>query len=146
MKVRVLKIQRNIVFFISCLFFTSTTFAQTSAPAIQWQKNLGGTNYDIANSIEQTSDGNYIIVGNSQSADGDETINHGGDDYWIVKLTETKNIVWQKSIGGSQSDIPNSIHQTFDGGYIVGGWSASNDGDVTGTIQLPWEEILMIIG
>jgi hypothetical protein len=99
---------------------------------IQWQKSLGGTSYDEANSIQQTSDGGYIIAGESNSTDGDITGSHGNFDYWIVKLDASGTIQWQKSLGGSNQDMANSIRQTSDGGYIVAGESYSTDGDVTG--------------
>ncbi|MDR6922170.1 T9SS type A sorting domain-containing protein [Chryseobacterium sp. 2987] len=99
--------------------------------AIQWQKSLGGTLDDVANSIQQTSDGGYIIAGASSSTNGDVTVNHGYSDYWIVKLDSSGNIQWQKSLGGNKEDIAHSIQQTSDGGYIIAGESYSTDGDVT---------------
>jgi len=99
---------------------------------IQWQKSLGGTDGDQATSIQQTNDGGYIVAGNSGSNDGDVTGNHGNSDFWIVKLDSTGSIQWQKCLGGSFSESANSIQQAIDGGYIVGGFTQSNDGDVTG--------------
>lgn len=99
---------------------------------IQWQKSLGGSLYDAANSIRQTSDGGYIIAGESSSSNGDTTVNHGLSDYWIVKLDSSGNLQWQKSLGGSKEDIAQSVQQTLDGGYIIAGTSFSTDGDVTG--------------
>jgi hypothetical protein len=98
---------------------------------IQWQKCLGGTDYDIANSIQQTTDGGYIIGGVSSSSDGDVTVNHGYQDFWIVKLNSAGVIQWQKSVGGSMGEEAYSIQQTSDGGYITVGWSWSSDGDAT---------------
>ena len=112
------------------VLFTQITFAQ--APAIQWQKTLGGTSSDDANSVQQTSDGGYIVAGYSYSTDVDVTGNHGGRDYWIVKLNSNGVIEWQKSLGGSSDDHANFIQQTSEGGYIVVGYSSSNDGDVIG--------------
>ena len=99
---------------------------------IVWQKCLGGSNTDIAYSIQQTKDGGYVVAGHSSSIDGDVTGNHGSADFWIVKLNCLGNIVWQKSLGGSSADIANSFQQTKDGGYIVAGSTNSNDGDVSG--------------
>ncbi|MCK9447725.1 MAG: T9SS type A sorting domain-containing protein [Bacteroidales bacterium] len=100
---------------------------------IQWQKCLGGSGYDSAKSIQQTSDGGYIVAGSSESNDGDVSGNHGGyGDYWVVKLDESGNIQWQKCLGGSDDDYYAVIQQTSDGGYIVAGASWSSDGDVTG--------------
>ena len=105
-------------------------FAQ--APAIQWQKCLGGDSIDIPYSIQQTTDGGYIVAGSSNSNDGDVSGNHGGGDSWVVKLSGTGAIQWQKCLGGSMADGAASIRQTTDGGYIVAGSSNSNDGDVSG--------------
>jgi hypothetical protein len=99
---------------------------------IQWQKCLGGSDLDRAYSIQKTSDGGYIVAGYTYSNDGDVSGNHGGGDCWIVKLLPTGNIQWQKCLGGSGYDYANSIQQTSDGGYIVGGYTNSNDGDVSG--------------
>ncbi|MDR2353255.1 MAG: T9SS C-terminal target domain-containing protein [Deltaproteobacteria bacterium] len=99
---------------------------------IQWQKSLGGSGEDIAKSIKTTSDGGYIIAGDSDSNDGDVTGNHGKIDYWIVKLDSHGNMLWQKSLGGSLWDYANAIKITLDGGYIIAGDSSSNDGDVKG--------------
>lgn len=100
--------------------------------AIQWQKTYGGSNMEYANSIVQTTDGGYVVVGQSNSVDGDLTANHGGFDYWIYKLDDSGNMIWQHSYGGSGDDIPNSVQQTTDGGFIVAGISGSTNGDVTG--------------
>jgi hypothetical protein len=51
-----------------------------------WQKTLGGSDFDSGSAIELTNDVGYIIAGSSSSTDGDVTGNHGGSDYWIVKL------------------------------------------------------------
>ena len=99
---------------------------------IQWQKCLGGTGIDKAYSIQQTNDWGYIVAGSSGSNNGDVTGNHGFDDYWVVKLDSIGNIQWQKSLGGIHSEGANSIRQTNDGGYIVAGYTCSNDGDVSG--------------
>lgn len=98
---------------------------------ITWQKTFGGSGDDYAHSIQQTADGGYIIAGESNSNDGDVSGNHGGSDYWIVKLSPSGEITWQQSLGGSGADSATSIKQTIDGGYIVAGYSSSSDGDVT---------------
>jgi len=105
---------------------------------LQWQKSLGGTNGDNGRAIQQTPDGGYIVGGSTSSIDGDVTGNHnppatvGNSDYWVVKLTETGNIVWQKCLGSFSSDYLSSIAMTNDGGYIAVGEVQANDGDVTG--------------
>src|SRR5678815_2223993 len=53
-------------------------------------------------------------------------------DYWIVNLTGSGNILWQKCLGGSDNDQAYSILPAMDSGYVVAGATYSNDGDVTG--------------
>jgi hypothetical protein len=99
---------------------------------LQWQKSLGGLGEDDALSIQQTGDGGYIVAGGSRSNNDDASGNHGDMDYWVVKLDTGGNLQWQESLGGTGVDVAYSIQQTGDGGYIVAGYSTSNDGDVTG--------------
>lgn len=99
---------------------------------LEWQKSLGGNGTDIAYSIKQTSEGGYIVVGESESTDGDVTGNHGSSDFWVVKLNETGDIQWQKSLGSGSYDRPNEVHVTTDGGYVIVGEVTDSGGDVTG--------------
>jgi PKD repeat protein len=99
---------------------------------IEWDKRLGDSGGEEPSSIQQTSDGGYIIAGSSDSNDGDVTGNHGSSDYWVVKLNESGNIEWQKSLGGSSGEGALSIQQTSDFGYITVGHTWSNGGDMTG--------------
>lgn len=104
-----------------------------SAGVIQWQKNFGGTDQDVANDIQVTPDSGYIVAGYTASNNGDITLNHGQLDYWIIKLDRNGNKQWQKTYGGSGNDMANSIKVIpGGGGYIVAGSSDSNDGDVSG--------------
>src|SRR5262249_3086673 len=73
-----------------------------------------------------------VVGGYTYSNDGDVSGNHGGVDYWVVKLDGTGNISWQKTLGGSGGDYGQNVEPTADGGYIVSGSSNSTDGDVTG--------------
>ncbi len=98
---------------------------------LEWQRSLGGTADDVANSIKQTPDGGYIVAGYSTSNNFDVTENHGKEDYWVVRLDGNGKIIWQKSFGGSRSDRAFAVELTADGGFLVAGYSASNDGDVT---------------
>jgi hypothetical protein len=103
----------------------------TKTGDVQWQRCLGGSGWDEAWSARQTIDGGYIMAGRSNSTDGDVTSNHGGLDYWVVKLNEDGIIEWEKSFGGSKEDNGYSVKQALDGGYIVAGEAKSFDGDVT---------------
>lgn len=101
---------------------------------IEWQNTIGGSASDDLFALCLTSDGGYMIGGSSRSdISGDKTENrYGVDDYWIVKLNSSGNIQWQNTIGGDQSDVLKSLKQTSDGGFILGGNSASSiSGDKT---------------
>lgn len=96
---------------------------------IEWQKTYGGEYADILRSMEQTTDNGYILAGYSNSpVSGDKTeVNNGSGDYWILKLNDTGDIEWQKNYGAEGDEQPYVIHQTKDGGYIVGGNSNSSN-------------------
>lgn len=97
-----------------------------------WQRCLGGSKSDQANSVQATADGGCIVAGVEGSTDGDVTNNHGIGDYWLVKLDKSGNIQWQKTYGGTALDEAKCVSITKDGGYILAGDSGSYDGDVTG--------------
>ncbi len=99
---------------------------------VEWSKCLGGTSFDFCRDLKATPDGGYIIFGNSQSNDGDVSGNQGYSDYWLVKTDGSANIQWQKSYGGSGSELASKIILTADGGFLMAGLSESNDGDVSG--------------
>ncbi len=99
---------------------------------IQWNKTFGGSDWDNAYSIEQTTDKGYILTGTSNSNNGDVAGANTGGDYWVVKLDSLGNLKWQKPLGGSNSEEGVSIKQTVDGGYIVAGDAFSNNGQVSG--------------
>lgn len=94
---------------------------------IKWQKTLGGQYVDELKSIEQTNDKGYILGGYSNSPiSGDKTQeNFGLNDYWIIKLDENGNELWQRTLGGDQDDTLFALTQTNDGGFIAGGNSNS---------------------
>lgn len=98
---------------------------------IKWQKTYGGSNQDEARSMQQTSDGGFVIAGFSASTNDDVTSNHGGIDDWVIKIDSTGILQWQKTYGGSKEDVATCIQTTSDGGYVLFGDTQSNDGDVT---------------
>jgi len=89
-----------------------------SAGTLQWQKVFGGSSDDLAYSIQQTSDGGYIVAGYTWSF-------AGGHDAYVLKLDSAGNLEWQKVFGGSSDDFAYSIQQTSDDGYIVAGYTNS---------------------
>ena len=84
-----------------------------------WDKILGGTSEDWANSIVQTEDEGYMVAGWTKSMGAGKT------DFWITKLNKSGDLVWDKTFGGSEDDEAHSIVQTEDGGYAVAGWTKS---------------------
>ncbi|NPA41170.1 MAG: hypothetical protein GXO18_02745, partial [Aquificae bacterium] len=86
---------------------------------VQWQKTYGGSDSDGAYSIQQTSDGGYVVAGWTWS------FGAGSADFWVLKLDANGDVQWQKTYGGGDSDEAYSIQQTSDGGYVVAGrtWS-----------------------
>jgi hypothetical protein len=104
----------------------------SSNGTILWEISYGGTNTDYGTCVSQTLDNGYVLAGSSKSTNGDVTGNHGDEDFWVVKIDSTGIIQWQKSLGGSSWEDPISVKQTPDSGYIIGGLTASVNGDVTG--------------
>jgi hypothetical protein len=122
---------------VTLLLFILTS-SLSSAQNIQWQNTIGNTDWDQLRSLQQTSDGGYILGGSSRSnIGGDKTENSNGEsDFWIVKTDALGIIQWQNTIGGSGNDYLKSLQQTADGGYILGGMSHSNSsGDKTENCQ-----------
>ena len=87
-----------------------------------WSQTFGGTENDYGYSVEQTSDGGYIIVGETYS------YGNGGRDVYLVKTDENGQELWSHTFGGTSDDYGKSVQQTNDGGYIVCGTTFSTVG------------------
>ena len=116
--------------FFAAMLGTLGWGAYAQAPAIQWQKCYGGTDSETAKSVKQTKDGGFIVVGTTSSTDGQVTGQHGGTDVWVIKISATGTLEWQKTIGGTMDDEGNDVVQTPDGGYAIAATSYSTDGDI----------------
>jgi hypothetical protein len=90
-----------------------------SAGNIQWAKAYRGNKYDAIVSIIETSDEGYVLAGSTNS------FGVGERDFFLMKLTPSGNISWAKTYGGNSYDDAYSVSQTLDGGYILGGYTAS---------------------
>jgi hypothetical protein len=100
-----------------------------------WAKAYGGSFDDEGLSIVATPDGGYAIAGATASKDGDVSGYHDGqgtDDIWILKLDADGARQWAKTIGGRGDDVCGSI-LPVPGGYILSGFTNSNDGDLSGS-------------
>ncbi len=116
------------------VILSAGVFAQTSPLPKHWDKRFGGTSYDYFRSLQQTTDGGYILGGYTYSGiGGDKTeASRGSYDYWIVKIDANGAKQWDKRFGGTDYDQFTSLQQTRDGGYILGGLSYSGiSGDKT---------------
>ncbi|MEA1884848.1 MAG: hypothetical protein U9N62_10070, partial [Thermotogota bacterium] len=89
------------------------------------------TDTEYAHDLCETSDGGFLVAGITKSADGDVTFFRGIEDGWIVKVNATGDFVWQKTLGGTQTDRAYSICPTHDNGFLVAGSSKSSNGDVS---------------
>jgi hypothetical protein len=111
---------------------------------LDWQKSFGGSGNDFLQSVRLTQDGGFVLAGVSSSFGRDEKNStdseasatsdrqndkigkcRGGDDFWIIKLDAAGNEQWQKTIGGMSQEKLKSVCPTKDGGYVLGGSSAS---------------------
>ena len=84
-----------------------------------WTRTFGGTNDEYGASVQQTSDGGYIIAGVTWSYGA------GGADVYLIKTNAAGDTQWTRTFGGPIDDYGLCARQTRDGGYIVGGWTMS---------------------
>lgn len=127
-----------ITYYINLISVIILNIFQASSQTLDWAKCYGGSDADIAYSIQQTSDSGYLIVGETASNDGLVVGYHPGAncaigecrDLWVVKTDSYGNFQWQKTIGGSKADVGYCSFQSGSN-YIVAGVSGSSDGDLT---------------
>ena len=103
----------------------------TSDGSLAWEHSFGGSEIDEARGVSESSDGNYLIVGDTRSSDQNVSQNNGAADVWLIKLSEDGNLIWEQTIGGTNFDVPRSIKSTMDSGFLIAGSSRSSDGDLT---------------
>lgn len=103
---------------------------------IEWLYTYGGTGRDQAYDIVQTSDGGYILVGSSNSLDGDVSENLGGDDIWLCKLDANGLLVWERSYGTSENEVGVSIQRTTDGSFVLAASQSHTSGRSTKVLKL----------
>jgi hypothetical protein len=113
---------------VASIFAAHVTFGQLlTPPPLDWQAGFGGTGDDIATTFVPVANGGYLVAGYSDSStNGNKTAPaYGGFDYWIVRLDESGNALWDRSYGGSTNDMLHAVVPMADGGFILGGFSQS---------------------
>jgi len=137
MKKYILKSNKNsvikpiLIAFVFCLLlsvFTEKAMAQ--APDTLWTRMFGGIGCDEGQSVQQTIDGGYIIVGYTSS------FGAGGGDVYLIKTDTIGDTIWTKTFGGVSADYGQFVRQCTDGGYIVTG--------LTDTVGLGKSEVYLI--
>jgi len=86
---------------------------------MMWNQTYGGTDYDGAQSVVQTSDGGYALAGRTDS------FGAGRFDFWLVKTDANGNMMWNQTYGGTERDLAYSLVQTSDGGFALAGYTES---------------------
>ena len=86
-----------------------------------WSKTFGGSKDDRGEDIITTKDGGFALLGYSQSTDNDVTSNAGSKDFWVLKLTSSGTLSWQKNFGFLGSDYGTTLLETNDNGYLITG-------------------------
>lgn len=107
------------------LLLVSTAFALEPGDTL-WTRVYGGQYNEDAFSVEQTSDGGYIVAGYSY------TFGLGNYDVWLLKTEADGDTAWSRTYGDTRGDYGYSVRQTTDGGYIIAGWTETtgNGNDV----------------
>ena len=103
------------IVFILSLF----SLLSAGAPDTLWTRTYGGTGDDFGASVQQTSDGGFIIAGSATS------LGAGGRDVYLIRTDQNGDTIWTKTYGGTEDDYGNSVQQTIDGGFIITGSTES---------------------
>ncbi|UCD13788.1 MAG: hypothetical protein JSW60_09575, partial [Thermoplasmatales archaeon] len=86
----------------------------------KWMKLFRGNSFDVGYKVLITSDGGYLILGETMS------FGEGESDIWLIKTNSLGDKIWEKTIGSENLDIGWAIRPTDDGGYIIVGLTTHN--------------------
>ena len=110
--------------------------------SIQWERSFGFAGHDHAYDLVQSEDGGFFFTGfldivASGGQGGTEKISgltaHGVGEFWGTKIDAQGNLEWRKFFGGTNNDRAYGLVRSFDGGYIMAGFSESDDADISNT-------------
>tara|TARA_B100001173_G_scaffold244699_1_gene214755 strand:- start:1747 stop:3087 length:1341 start_codon:yes stop_codon:yes gene_type:complete len=133
---------RKLLFIISISFFWTCLpdrISDTTAPVFFSGKLIdvklfGGSDEEVARELIELQQGGYAMVGSTKSTDGDFSNRIGNDwDLFLIKMDEQGEVTWKKTYGGSGDDFGFSLAETPAGGFVLMGYSNSQDGDVPPT-------------
>jgi hypothetical protein len=100
-----------------CIMMITILLSAQTPPDTLWTRTYGRGEMDRCTSVQQTTDGGYIMVGRSKSS-GDLNF-----DAWLIKTDANGDSLWSKTFGDYYIDEAYVVRQTSDGGYIIGGMS-----------------------
>jgi hypothetical protein len=133
---------RKIIFLITCFSIVSCTEDEKGERnyfngETQWSKTFGGSDEEIVRGACATSDGGFVVIGNTKSADGDITFKTSLiEDIWLSKYDINGNLLWSKTYGGTLDDLGYSVIENLDGTLTAAGYSKSSDGDVPSNLGM----------
>ncbi len=119
------------LFFLFVLIALITCQARSQDFQINWQNCFGGSYKDVPEDVVKNADGGYMILGATESTDGDISFNHGSDDVWLVKTDSNGDMLWEKTYGGTNWDGGRCILKYNDNTYFILAVTQSSDGDIT---------------
>lgn len=88
-----------------------------------WERNFSAPLFAQCNAIQSTADGGYALGGYWTGADSDQ-------DFWLLKLNADGDSLWGRTYGDDRQQICYSVEQLPDGGYLLGGSTSPNNGDL----------------
>jgi hypothetical protein len=106
-----------------------------SSGNIQWEKSYGFSGHDHAYSVLQTNDGGFFMTGfldvTASGGEGNLRRRHGVGEFWCHRLNANGDVIWRRYFGGTQNDRSFDAVQANDGGFVITGFTESNDFDIT---------------
>ncbi|MBK8845393.1 MAG: T9SS type A sorting domain-containing protein [Bacteroidetes bacterium] len=114
-----------------------------------WDKGYGGSADDILIEVISVSGGGFLLAGHSKSDSSFDKNEHNygsinSNDFWIIRIDDAGNILWQKTIGGSSNEELANVIQTSDGGFLIGGISDSPISGLKTEANIGWFDLWLV--